>query len=413
MRRRAFLQASGSAVITWPMRAWAQKDTKLPLVAVLFPGTEELFKPRVAAVRDGLKDEGLVEGRDYVLEIRVASGDFSLLPRLAQELDALLPKVFVAAATAAGVVHNVLPDRQLVFTAMAVDPVAVGLAESYRRPGGTATGNVMNAVGGEESLTAKRLGLLQGPGPEHRATWYDWSGLGPSSPRGRAFDVRRKRPCKKSPFSLASVLRIMRSRHLMISNGSLPRRCLMALDALYISGDPLLTVNMSRVMPHILATRKPTLGVYPEWGRAGLLLTYSTDALDGYRRAGVYAAKIVRGAKPGDLPIEQASKFWLVVNLKTAKQLGIKRLLQFADGGRRGDRIIAAKPAMTMWRRWLRQNNTTGKSPKTCPSLRAKIFRFPRRANQRYQLAPSHPMRGAARDRHERAVGCGGRESYD
>ena len=134
---------------------------KLPLVAVLFPGAEELFKPRVAAVRGGLKDEGLVEGRDYVLEARVASGDFSQLPRLAQELDALLPKVFVAAATAAGVVHNVLPDRQLVFTAMAVDPVAVGLAESYRRPGGTATGNVMNAVGGEQSLTAKRLGLFK------------------------------------------------------------------------------------------------------------------------------------------------------------------------------------------------------------------------------------------------------------
>lgn len=102
-------------------------------MAVLFPGTEELFKPRVAAVRGGLKDEGLVEGRDYVLEARVASGDFSQLPRLPQDLDALLPKVFVAAATAAGVVH---------------------------RPGGTATGNVMNAVGGEESLTAKRLGTM-------------------------------------------------------------------------------------------------------------------------------------------------------------------------------------------------------------------------------------------------------------
>jgi putative ABC transport system substrate-binding protein len=104
--------------------------------------------------------------------------------------------------------------------------------------------------------------------------------------------------------------------------------------AFYISGDPLLFSNMSRVMPHILATGKPTLGVYPEWARAGLLLTYSTDAMDGFRRAGAYAAKIVRGAKPGDLPIEQASKFWLVVNLKAARQLGIKvssDLLTLAD----------------------------------------------------------------------------------
>jgi putative ABC transport system substrate-binding protein len=106
------------------------------------------------------------------------------------------------------------------------------------------------------------------------------------------------------------------------------------VNAFYISGDALLTSNMSRVMPHILAAGKPTLGAYPEWGRAGLLLTYSTDTLHGYRRAGVYAAKIIRGAKPGDLPIEQASKFWLTVNLKIARQLGISvppDLLTLAD----------------------------------------------------------------------------------
>ena len=97
----------------------------------------------------------------------------------------------------------------------------------------------------------------------------------------------------------------------------------MALTRSNISGDPLLTLNMSLLLPHILASGKPTFGAYPEWGRAGLLLTYSTDALDGYRRAGIYAAKIVRGANPGDLPIEQASKFWLVVNLRTAKRLAI------------------------------------------------------------------------------------------
>ena len=327
------MQASGSAVITWPMRAWAQKDTKLPLVAVLFPGTEELFKPRVAAVRGGLKDEGLVEGRDYVLETRVASGDFSKLPRLAQELDALLPKVFVAAATAAGVVHSVLPDRQLVFTAMAVDPVAVGLAESYRRPGGTATGNVMNAVGGEESLTAKRLGFFKDLVPNIERLGM----IGVvSDPQALQGVLSHQEEAALQEVSIQLGFRF--ENYAIKTPDDLERVFAKAssdgISALYISGDPLLTVNMSRVMPHILAARKPTLGVYPEWGRAGLLLTYSTDALDGYRRAGVYAAKIVRGAKPGDLPIEQASKFWLVVNLKTAKQLGISvppNLLAVAD----------------------------------------------------------------------------------
>ena len=87
-------------------------------------------------------------------------------------------------------------------------------------------------------------------------------------------------------------------------------------------------------MPHLVATGKPTLGVYPDWGRAGVLLSYSTDPVDGFRRAGAYAAKILNGAKPGDLPIEQASKFTLVLNLKTAKQLGINvppTLLSLAD----------------------------------------------------------------------------------
>lgn len=315
------------------MRAWAQKDTKVPLVAVLFPGTEELFKPRVAAVRSGLKDEGLVEGRDYVLEIRVASGDFSRLPELAKQLDALQPNLFVAAATAAGVVHSVLPDRQLVFTAMAVDPVAVGLAESYRKPGGTATGNVMNAVGGEESLTAKRLGFFKDLVPNIKRLGMIGVVWDPQALQGVLSHQE-----ETALQEVSSQLGFRFENYAIKTPDDLERVFAKALsdgvDALYISGDPMLTVNMPRVMPHVLAAGKPTLGVYPEWGRAGVLMTYSTDALDGYRRSGVYAAKIIRGANPGDLPIEQASKFTLTINLKTAKQLGISvppNLLTLAD----------------------------------------------------------------------------------
>ena len=91
----------------------------------------------------------------------------------------------------------------------------------------------------------------------------------------------------------------------------------------YISGEPLLASNMSRVMAFVQASGKPAVGPYPEWGRGGLLMSYSTDVLDGFRRAGVYAAKILKGALPGDLPIEQASKFIMVINQKTAHTLGI------------------------------------------------------------------------------------------
>ena len=106
------------------------------------------------------------------------------------------------------------------------------------------------------------------------------------------------------------------------------------MSAFYISGEALLSANLSRVMTFVTASRKPTVGPYPQWGRAGLLMSYSTDSIDGVRHAGVYAAKILNGAKPGDLPIEQASKFTLVINLKTAKALGIAvppSLLALAD----------------------------------------------------------------------------------
>ena len=299
--------------------------------AVLYPGTEEAFKGRMAAVRNGLKDEGLVEGRDYVFEVRFANGNYSLLPNLARELDALKPRVFVAAAFAVRAVQNLQTDVPLVFTAIAVDPVAAGLAQSYVRPGGIATGNVMNAVGGEESLTAKRLGLFQGFGAGHPASWHD-----------RSCSLRRGAARESEEAALRKVTAQLgigfESYEIKADLGDLEPVLSKDLGdgagAFYISGDPLLFSNMSRVMPHILATGKPTLGVYPEWARAGLLLTYSTDAMDGFRRAGAYAAKIVRGAKPGDLPIEQASKFWLVVNLKAARQLGIKvssDLLTLAD----------------------------------------------------------------------------------
>jgi putative ABC transport system substrate-binding protein len=106
------------------------------------------------------------------------------------------------------------------------------------------------------------------------------------------------------------------------------------VGALYVSGEPLLYNNMPRVLPSVMASGKPTVGTYPEWGRAGLLMSYSADLIDDFRRAGIYAAKILKGEKPADLPIEQASKFVLVLNLKTAKSLGIAtpdRLVTVAD----------------------------------------------------------------------------------
>jgi putative ABC transport system substrate-binding protein len=331
MRRRTFLQAVGSTAIVWPMRSSAAPDATLPLVAVLLPTPEESSKPRLAALREGLKGEGLLEGSHYAIEARFADGDFARLPQLAKELDALKPRVFVASANAVLVVHKLLPDRPLVFTAIAADPIAFGLAQSYTRPGGSATGNVMNAIGGEESLTAKRFGFFKDLVPNIKRLGMIGSWV-PQLQGGLLY--QEEIALRNASGQLGFEFEKYAIKTLDDLEQGFAKALADDVDALYISGDPLLFANMSRVMPHIMAAAKPTLGAYPEWARAGLLLTYSNDLADGFRRAGAYVARIIKGATPGDLPIDQASKFTLAINLKTAKQLGMSvppNLLTLAD----------------------------------------------------------------------------------
>lgn len=327
------MRAAGSAAIGWPMRALAQKGARPPLVAVLFAGPEAVIASRLASIRNGMKAEGLVEGRDYVLDARFANGDVTRLPELARQQDALEPKVFIAAASAAPVVHELLPGRPLVFTAIAIDPIGFGFASSYTHPGGMATGNVMNAIGGEETLTAKRLELFRELVPNIKRLGMIGVAEIPGIQRGLLAKQEADALLRLSgQFGYSFESYPIRTIDEFAS--ALSKATADGVEAFYVSGDPLFGTNQPRVMPHLLATGKPTLGVFPEWGRAGLLLTYSTDLADGFHRAGAYAARIIRGAKPGDLPIEQASKFTLVINLKTAKQLGISvppTLVSLAD----------------------------------------------------------------------------------
>jgi len=153
------LKWAGVAALIAPAPALAQKD--LPLVAVLVPGTAKLANDRIAAIRRGLQEAGLAEGVNYAFAVRFADGVFDRLPALALELAALKPRLIVASAAAATAVHKVAPDVPMVFTSYAADPIKAGFAQSYVRPGGNTTGNVMNAVGGEQALTQKRMGLFK------------------------------------------------------------------------------------------------------------------------------------------------------------------------------------------------------------------------------------------------------------
>ena len=314
MRRRNILGLPGglAIVLAWP--ALAQNE--LPLVAVLVPGTEKLANDRAAAIRQGLREAGLAEGVNYALAVRYANGVFDRLPGLAVELAALKPRVIIASAAAAVAVHKTVPDLPLVFTSYAADPIKAGFAQSYVRPGGNTTGNVMNAIGGEEGLTQKRLGLFKQlvPGLKRLA----FIGTATSILAVAELDALRK---VAGPLGFELIHHPIQGLDDIASAVASSNKG--GADALYVSGEPLLYNNMARVLPPVMASGKPTVGTYPEWSRAGLLMSYSADLLDDFRRAGIYAAKILGGEKPGDLPIEQASKFVLVVNARTARQLGI------------------------------------------------------------------------------------------
>jgi putative ABC transport system substrate-binding protein len=330
MRRRDFLQASGAAAIALPWPAFAQKDPAqkhLPLVAVLVPGPAELARQRLDVIRKGMREAGLAEGVDYTFALRFADGVFDRLPGLALELAAQKPRVFVASAAAAAAVHKTVPDVPLVFTSYAADPIKAGFAESYVRPGGHTTGNVMNAVGGEEALTQKRFGLFKELVPGLKRLGF----IGTATSILAVSELKALRSVA-GPFGFDVVHHAIKG--LDDVESAVAASSADGVDALYVSGEPLLYNNMARVLPFVMASARPTVGSYPDWGRAGLLMSYSADLLDDLRRAGIYAAKILGGEKPGNLPIEQASKFVLVVNARTARQLGIgvpPSLLTLAD----------------------------------------------------------------------------------
>jgi putative ABC transport system substrate-binding protein len=163
MQRREFIGLIGAAALSFPRPGYAQTKTDLPVVGLLMTSNSETntAKERVAALRKGLQEAGFVEGTNYSLAVRFAEGDVNRLPQLARELGALNPRVFVTLGFGAAPAQRSSPEIPMVFTGVAADPIALGWVQSYSHPGGMITGNVMNAVGGEVTMTQKRIGLFK------------------------------------------------------------------------------------------------------------------------------------------------------------------------------------------------------------------------------------------------------------
>jgi len=311
VRRRTFITLLGGAAVAWPLTAQAQQT--MPVIGFLNPTSPDSSADRLGGFRQGLKDTGYVEGENVAIEYRWAEGQFDRLPVLATELVRRQVAVIVAATINATVAAKAATTVIPIVFAVAEDPVALGLVASLARPGGNLTGiNFFNY-----ELVAKRLELLRElvPGAASVAVLVNPTNAGPAE-----ITVKGVNAAARAIGLQVRVLNASTSHEIDAAFATFVRE---RPDALFIGGD---TVFASRrVQLAHLATRHAIPAIYPqrEYTEAGGLMSYGTNVADAYRQVGVYTGRILKGAKPADLPVVQSTKFELVINAQTARTLGL------------------------------------------------------------------------------------------
>jgi ABC-type uncharacterized transport system substrate-binding protein len=322
MGRREFITLLGGAAAGWPLSARAQQPANLPTIGFLVSGTPSSHREWVAAFVQRLRELHWIEGRTVAIEIRWAEGRNERLADTAAEFVRRKVDVIVTSATpptvAAKQATSVIP---IVFAAVG-DPVGAGLVESLARPGGNVTGLSLQ----QTDAVGKRLELLREviPGLHRLAIMANSSN--PSS----GLDMREAQ-ATAGTLGLESVTsEIRRPEDIAPAFDALKGR----VEALYVVNDPLVNTNRVRMITLALAARLPAIYGFREFVEAGGLMSYGPNYSDLFRRAAGYVDKILRGAKPADLPVEQPTKFDFVINLTTAKALNLgvpPTLLALAD----------------------------------------------------------------------------------
>ena len=311
MRRRDFITLLGGVAAAWPIVARAQQ-TGVPVVGFLRPGSPELNAHLVDAFRKGMGETGYLEGRNVVVEYRWAQND-DQLTELAADLVRLRVAVIATpgSTTAAAAAKSATTTIPIVFSGGG-DPVQTGLVASLNHPGGNVTG--VSSMSGE--LGTKRMGLLQELVP--RAARLAVL-INPNNPLAEAFvaDIRAAAPAIGRQIEVVTA---STSRDIDTAFATLMQK---RADALVLSSDALFV--SSRVQLAALAARHAVPAIYPfrEDVEAGGLMSYGPSNTDLVRQVGIYIGRVLKGEKPADMPILRAIRFELVINLKTAKALGL------------------------------------------------------------------------------------------
>ena len=310
MRRREFMTLLGGTA-AWPLAARAQEASKLPTIGFLGASTPSAWSRWSAAFVQRLRELGWVEGRTVAIEYRWAEGRSERYAEIAAEFVRLKVDVILTvggAVVAAQQATSVIP---IVF-AIAIDPVETGLVASLGRPGGNVTGLSMQAT----DLAGKRLELLREVLPGlHRLAILANVGY-PAS----LVEIGKVQAAARKLAYEVDILEIRRTEDIAPVFGTLKG----AAQALYVCGDALTTANSARINTLAMSARLPT--IYPDrlFLEAGGFMAYGANNSDLFRRAADYVDKILRGAKPAELPVEQPTRFDLAINLITAKALGLE-----------------------------------------------------------------------------------------
>ena len=323
MQRRKFITLIGGAAAAWPLAARAQQ-TVLPVVGFLNSASPLPWENYVAGFRAGLKEAGFVDGQNVTIEFRWAEGHYDKLPGLAADLVRRKVAVLVATGGAPSVVaaKAATSTIPIVFTSGS-DPVRSGFVTSLNRPGGNTTGvNFFVVV-----LEGKRLGLLRAliPGVQLIAVL-----LNPNRP-DHANEVREVQGAARA---IGQQIHILLASSESAINAAFATATQLHAGALLVGTDAFFNSQRDKIVALAARHSIPTVYEQRDFALAGGLMSYGTNLANGYRQAGAYVGRILKGEKPGDLPVVQSTKFEFVINLKTAKALGLtvpEGLLNAAD----------------------------------------------------------------------------------
>jgi putative ABC transport system substrate-binding protein len=323
MRRRDLIKVLSGTIAAWPVTASAQQSA-MPAVGYLSSGTSAGFAPFLGAFQEGLGETGYVEGRNVAFQYRWAEGQEDRLRALVADLVSRQVAVIVAT----GGLHPAIVAKAATATIPIVftgggDPVKYGLVASLARPGGNATG----AINFSPVVTMKRLELLRELLPTGSTIAVL---INPADPNNEAV-LREVREAARAIGQLIHVVNAGSERDFDAAFAEIMQ---LHASALFVIADPLYTSRRARLVALAAQNAIPTSYAFRDFPLAGGLMSYGADLLDVHRQAGVYTGRILKGAKPADLPVQQPTKFNLVINRKTANALGLEipsKILALAD----------------------------------------------------------------------------------